>query len=190
MEPVNPAIIYDNATGSRAPPGGPPPGHPRRPAHRQSIRHLSPKEMEDAMASTGSEIRELFDRQSGAIRMKDVDGLMSLYSADIVYFDVVPPLRYVGSAALRGRFREWFDGYQSAIDMDVRELTIAASGDIAVTRWLSRARGTLKNGLEVGSWVRATSCWQRTHHGWLVTHEHISLPVDFATRSAATDLVP
>ena len=142
------------------------------------------------MTSTESEVRALFDSQFEGIRTKDIDRLMSVYSPDIVYFDVVPPLQYVGTAALRGRFLNWFDGYQGSIAFDVRDLTISASGDIAVAHWLSRAGGTLKNGREVGSWVRATSCCQRADHGWSVTHEHISLPVKLETGSAAIDLTP
>ena len=142
------------------------------------------------MGSTESDVRTLFDNQSEAIRTKDIDRLMSLYSPDIIYFDVVPPLRYAGTAALRGRFSQWFDGYSGSLDMEIRDLSILASGDIAIAHWLSRVSGTLKNGREVGSWVRATSCCQRSNHGWLVTHEHVSLPADVKTGSAAMDLVP
>jgi ketosteroid isomerase-like protein len=146
--------------------------------------------MEDPMASTESEVRALLDSQLAAMRVKDIDRLMSYYSLDVVYFDVVPPLQFVGHAALRDRFLRWFDGWQGSIGMEVRDLDIMASGDMAVSHWLSRASGTLKNGHEAGSWVRATSCCQRSDHGWLVTHEHISLPVDVQSGSAATDLVP
>ena len=142
------------------------------------------------MASTELEVRALLDSQSEAMRMKDIDRLMSLYSPDIVYFDVVPPLQYVGSAALRDRFSRWFDGYNGALRMEIRDLSISESGDLAVAYWLSRASGTLKNGREVGSWVRATNCCQRSNHGWLITHEHVSLPVDLKNGSAAMDLVP
>jgi ketosteroid isomerase-like protein len=147
--------------------------------------------MEDEMASTRSEVRALLDSQSEAIQIKDIDRLMSLYSSDIVYYDVVPPLQYAGSTALRGRFLQWFDGFKGSIGTEVRDLNILASGDIAVAYWFSRVSGTLKNGHEVvGSWVRATSCCQRLNQRWLITHEHISLPVDFESRSAAMDLVP
>jgi ketosteroid isomerase-like protein len=142
------------------------------------------------MPSTQSDVRTLIDNQSEAIRTKDVDRLMSLYSPDVVYFDVVPPLQYAGAAALRGRFLQWFDGYSGSLGMDIRDLNILASGDIAVAHWLSRVSGTLKNGREVGSWVRATSCCQWSHHEWLITHEHISLPADLTTGSTAMDLVP
>jgi uncharacterized protein (TIGR02246 family) len=146
--------------------------------------------MEDLVASTQSEIRALLDRQFEAIRTKDIDRLMSLYAPDVVYFDVVPPLHYVGAAALRRRFSEWFDGYEGAIGMESRDLQIVTSGDLAVAHWLSRSSGTLKNGRKVGVWVRATSCCQRADHVWLIAHEHISLPADLRSGSAAMDLVP
>ncbi len=142
------------------------------------------------MDSTQSEVKALLDAQSEAMRVKDIDRLMSVYSPDIVYFDVVPPLQYVGTAALRARFLQWFDGWKGPIDMEIRDLSIAASCDIAVAHWFSRASGTLRNGHEVGSWLRATNCCQRSNHVWLVTHEHVSWPVDSKSGSAAMDLVP
>lgn len=142
------------------------------------------------MASTQSEVRTLLESRSEAIRDKDIDRLMSFYTADIVYFDVVPGLRYTGSAALRPRFLDWFGGFEGPIGQEIGDSKILASGDIAVAIMLIRAGGTLKNGREVGYWVRATSCFQRSDHGWLVTHEHVSLPVDFESGRAATDLVP
>jgi ketosteroid isomerase-like protein len=146
--------------------------------------------MEDSMASTQSEVRALLDSRSEAIWMKDIDRLMSFYSPDVVYFDLVPGLQYTGSAALRGRFLEWFDAYNGPIGQEIRDLNTGASGDIAIAHMLIRASGTLKNGHEVGFWVRATSCCQRSNHRWLITHEHISLPVDLRSGRAAMDLVP
>jgi ketosteroid isomerase-like protein len=142
------------------------------------------------MASTPSEVRALLESWSEAIRTKDIDRLMSLYSPDIVYFDVVPPLQYTGSAAVRGNFLRWFDGFKSSIGQEIRDLNISVSGDIAVANMLHRTSGTLKDGREVGYWVRATVCCQRSDHRWLITHEHVSLPVDFKSGRVAMDLVP
>jgi ketosteroid isomerase-like protein len=137
-----------------------------------------------------SEIRTLVDSQSEAIRVKDLNRLMSHYSPDIIYFDAVPPLQYVGSAALRDRFRQWFDGYESGIRQDVRDLNIAVGEDIAFASMLVRTGGTLKNGHELETWARATSCYKRSDHTWLITHEHISVPIDPGTMRAALDLAP
>jgi uncharacterized protein (TIGR02246 family) len=146
--------------------------------------------LEEAMASPQSEVRALLESWSEAIRAKDLDRLMALYAPDIVYFDVVPPLHYSGSAAVRRNFLRWFDSWQSAIGQEIRDVQVAASGDLAVAHMLIHASGTLKNGRDVGYWVRATVCCQRTHHTWLITHEHVSLPVDPESRRAVMDLVP
>jgi ketosteroid isomerase-like protein len=139
---------------------------------------------------TQSEIRAFLDNRSQSIRMKDIDRLMSHYSPDIIYFDLVPPLQYVGSAALRDRFLEWFDSYHGEIRQEIRDLHIFISGDIAVTSMLIRSGGTLKNGRETELGVRATSSCQRSNHSWLIKHEHISLPVDLRSGKAVMNLAP
>jgi ketosteroid isomerase-like protein len=137
-----------------------------------------------------SEIRAVLDSRSEAVRVKDLERLMSHYSPDIVYFDVVPPLQYSGAAALRGRFSEWFDGYQSGIGQEIKDLSIWINGDVAVASMLVRSGGTLKSGHEVELWVRATSGFQRSNGTWLITHEHISVPADLRSGRAAMDLEP
>ncbi|GLQ57135.1 YybH family protein [Devosia nitrariae] len=136
------------------------------------------------------EVKALLDGRSEAIRMKDIDRLMSFYSPDVVYFDTVPPLQYVGTAVLRDRFLHWFDGWKGSIGQEIRDLKISASGDVAVAYMLVRASGALKNGLEVERWVRVTSCCQRSDDKWLTAHEHVSFPIDFASGRAVMDLVP
>jgi ketosteroid isomerase-like protein len=121
---------------------------------------------------------------------KDVDRLMSCYSPDVVYFDVVPPLRYRGAAELRRDYARWFDAWKSAIGAEFRDLNIAASGEIAVAHMLHRTSGILKDGREVGYWVRATICCQHSERRWLIGHEHVSLPIEMRSGRAAMDLLP
>jgi ketosteroid isomerase-like protein len=101
-------------------------------------------EMKDAMTQTQSEFNALFDSRSQAVGRKDIDRLMAFYAPGIVYFDLVPPLQYTGSAALRGRFLDWFDAFNGAIGQEIRELNILASGDVAAAHMLIRTSGTLK----------------------------------------------
>jgi ketosteroid isomerase-like protein len=142
------------------------------------------------MPSTESDVTALLDRQSEAMGRKDIDRVMALYSADVVYFDVVPPLRFDGSAELRSRFLQWFESYRSGIHLERRDLHMVVSGDLAVAYWLSRSSGTLTDGRHVGSWVRATSCCRQSEGVWRIVHEHISLPVDVDSGNAVRDLVP
>jgi uncharacterized protein (TIGR02246 family) len=129
-------------------------------------------------------LKALIDSRSHAIQAKDLDRLMSHYSPDIVYFDIVPPLQYVGTAALRERFSDWFAAYSSGIRQDIRDLNIRMSGDLAVTSMLIQSGGTTKSGHEVSLLVRATTSFQRSSGTWLITHEHISLPVDLRSGKA------
>jgi ketosteroid isomerase-like protein len=142
------------------------------------------------MASPDSELRALLDRQREAFRAKNIERVMALYAPDIVYFDLVPPLRYTGSTALRKRFSDWFELWASPINMEIRDLHLLASAEVAAASMLIRTSGTLKSGREVGYWVRASDSYQRSERGWLITHEHVSLPVDMANGSAVMNLLP
>ena len=128
------------------------------------------------MASNDSEVRALLDSRVDACRAKDIDRLMSLYSSDIVYYDVVPPLQFVGSADVRRNFMRWFDQYDGPIGLETHDLTIAADADVAFAHMLHLDSGTRKNGPEGAVWVRSTVCCRRSGGKWLVTHEHISMP--------------
>jgi ketosteroid isomerase-like protein len=142
------------------------------------------------MTRTQSDVGVLFDQRSEAIWEKDVERLVSLYSPDIVYFDLVPPLQYVGADALRERFLDWFESFEGPIGQEISELNVVESEETAIAHMLIRASGTLRNGQEVGYWVRTTDGCLRSNDEWLITHEHVSLPVDPMSRSAVMDLVP
>ncbi|MBO0747360.1 MAG: nuclear transport factor 2 family protein [Acidimicrobiaceae bacterium] len=128
------------------------------------------------MASNDSHIEALLDIRLEASQAKDVDRLMSLYSPDIVYFDVVQPLQFVGSDDVRRNFQRWFDEYEGGISLETHELSIATSADVAFAHMLHLDSGTRKNGPSGGIWVRSTVCCRRADRQWLVTHEHISMP--------------
>ncbi len=140
--------------------------------------------------STDAEVRALLDRWSAAIRAKDIDRTMSLYAPDIVYFDLVPPLQYVGADAVRRNFLRWFTSWKSPIGVEIRDLHILARGETAFAYLLHRTSGTLMDGREVDYWVRATVGCHLSGGTWLIGHEHISFPVNPQTWTAVMDLVP
>jgi ketosteroid isomerase-like protein len=142
------------------------------------------------MTSTESDIRTLLQERSQSIWDKDLDQLVTFYSHDIVYFDIVPPLNYVGSAALVERFRDWFARYDGPIGQEIGQCDVVVGDDVAVAFMLIRASGTLANGPDVNFWVRATTSFRRAEQTWLITHEHVSVPVDLTTARAVLDLEP
>ena len=100
-------------------------------------------------------------------------------------------IRQVGKEARNGRLgSRAIGGRESAIGVEIRELNILMSGDVAAAFMLHRTSGTLNDGREVDYWVRATVCSQRSKQGWLIKHEHISVPVDLKSGLVIRDAVP
>ncbi|MBY3155785.1 MULTISPECIES: YybH family protein [Rhizobium] len=142
------------------------------------------------MASAEFEFRALLDSRVEACRTKDIDRLMSLYSPEIVYFDVVPPLRFIGSEAVRSNFVRWFNEYEGPIGLETRDLNIAINADVAFAHMLHQDKGNTNLSGPQEFWLRSTVCCQRANSKWLITHEHISLPVDFRSGTVLMDLTP
>jgi ketosteroid isomerase-like protein len=137
------------------------------------------------MTSSNSEIQALLDNRVAACQAKDIDRLMSLYSPDIVYYDVVPPLRFTGPDEVRRNFLRWFDEYDGPIGLETQELDVAVCGDLAFARMLHLDSGTRKQGVPEGAvWLRSTVCCRRSNGKWLIAHEHISLPLGWAEAAA------
>ncbi|GIH15470.1 YybH family protein [Rugosimonospora africana] len=128
------------------------------------------------MNSSEFEVRALLSNRVDACVEKDIDRLMSLYSPDIVYYDVVTPLRFAGAAEVRRNFVRWFDEYDGPIGLETHELTVATSADVGFAHMLHLDSGTRNNGILGAVWVRSTVCCQRSNGRWLITHEHISMP--------------
>jgi ketosteroid isomerase-like protein len=116
--------------------------------------------------------------------------VLSLYAPDIVSFDLVPPLQYLGVDAYRKPWEETFASFEGPIGYEVRDLGITASEDVAFSHSLNRMSGTVKDGQKVDLWVRWTACFRRKNARWLIVHELVSIPVDLASGTALLDLEP
>ncbi|MFI6389720.1 YybH family protein [Nonomuraea sp. NPDC050547] len=129
------------------------------------------------MTSSESEFRTFLEGRVDAAQKKDIDRLMSHYADGIVYYDVVPPLQFAGTDDVRRNFVRWFDSYDGPIGLETHELNVAVSGDVAFAHMLHLDSGARKSGPEGEVWVRSTVCCRRSAGKWLITHEHISVPI-------------
>jgi len=141
-------------------------------------------------ANAAAEIRALIDDRAKAIRAKDVEGSTAGYAPDVLLFDVVSPLRYVGRDAVRKRLAEWFSSFEGPLGFEQRDLGIRAQHDVAFVHSLNRVTATTIDGTKLDMWWRATVCWRRTGGTWRITHEHASVPFDAASGHASLGLKP
>lgn len=146
---------------------------------------------ENKQVNDERQIRTLIDNWANAIRAKDVDGLMSHYTPDILVFDLAPPLQYAGIDAYRKNFEEWFSSFQGSIGCEIRDLSINAGDDVAFGHSLNRISGERTSGEETDVWVRATVCYRKIDGEWRIAHEHASVPFYMdGSYKAAVDLKP
>jgi ketosteroid isomerase-like protein len=125
-----------------------------------------------------------------ALRAKDLDLLAASYTADVVSFDVEPPLQHVGLAAKLKNWERVFTVFQD-LDYEVRDLEITSGEDVAFAYGFGRLSGTLKNGATTnGMWVRVTFCFRKNGGDWLIAHDQVSVPFDVASGKGVADLQP
>lgn len=141
-------------------------------------------------ATDEAEIRRRIDKLVEAIRAMDLEGVMSMFTPDVVSFDIEPPLQHVGAAAKRKNWANVFSAYQRPLGYEIRDLTIAVGDDVAVGHSLNRISGTLKNGKRNDVWVRWTACLRKIDGNWLIAHDQVSVPLDLESGRALLNLAP
>jgi len=136
------------------------------------------------------EIKRVIEAGVEAIGAKDIDGVMSMYAPELVSFDIVPPLQYVGAETYRKQWGEVFSSFQGPITYEMVDLSITVGDDVAFAHSFNRLSGTMTTGQRVGNWLRWTACFQKINGKWLIVHMQASVPVDLATGRAVLDLSP
>lgn len=158
-----------------------------------AVTYAFPSIQGDEMATEDKDkeqIQALMDARVRALREKEVSALMRDHAPDIVSFDVVDPLQYLGLEEARQRAEEWFSSLQAPIALEMRDLTIAAGDEVAFCHSLNHINGKLEAGGELSMWVRSTVCFRKVDGEWVVTHEHTSVPFDTETGKASLGLSP
>lgn len=137
-----------------------------------------------------AEIRRQIDKIVEGIRAKDLEGLQRFYAADVVSFDVEPPLQHVGVAA---KMKNWANAFTFFQDLtyEIRDLKLTVGDDVAFGHGFGRLSGTLRNGTATsGMWVRGTFCFQKIDGSWLIVHDQASVPFDISSGKGVIDLEP
>jgi uncharacterized protein (TIGR02246 family) len=135
-------------------------------------------------------IRQQVDEIVKGIQAKDLEGLRRLYAADVVSFDVEPPLQHVGVEAKLKNWAKVFTFFRD-VDYEVRDLTVTVGDDVAFGHAFGRLSGTLQDGTATsGMWVRSTLCFRKLDGNWLIVHDQASVPFDVASGKGVTGLEP
>ena len=123
-----------------------------------------------------AKIRALLEEWAAATRQNRLDDVLANHSANVVIYDVLPPMKYEGAEAYRRSWDDWQPETQGEGKFDLEDLAVTVGSDVAFAHCFIRCGGTLPNGRTFEDLVRATFCLQKLNHVWQVTHQHISKP--------------
>jgi uncharacterized protein (TIGR02246 family) len=146
--------------------------------------------VEENKKNAEAAIQGLLDDCIRSLHDKDIEGVMSIYAQEVVSFDIVPPLQYIGADAFRKVWEEVFSSFQGPIDYEIHDLNITVGDDVAFTHSLNRIRGTMNNGQKADLWLRWTACLRKINGKWLIVHHQSSVPVDLEHGKAVLSLKP
>jgi PhnB protein len=139
-----------------------------------------------------AEIRSILDDGAKALYAKDVNAMVAHYAEDIIVANLAPPLRNEGfEGGNRAVIEQWFDTWIGPINLELRDVHVEVSGNLAFAYGLSHMSGTKRNGDRPDLWTRVTHCFRREHDEWKIVHLHDSVPFYMdGSFHAATDLEP
>jgi ketosteroid isomerase-like protein len=120
-----------------------------------------------------------------ATNAKNVNEMMSYYDGtdQLVIFDAVPPLKYSGTQAWRKNLEGFVATYNPGI-LELTDLVIETDGKLGYAHSIQRFSGTDRNGKQMVMAFRVNDCLKKEHGKWKITHEHNSMPIDYASGKA------
>ncbi|MBI1770353.1 MAG: nuclear transport factor 2 family protein [Bacteroidetes bacterium] len=132
------------------------------------------------------QIREIYNRYSAAVASKDINTIISFYvpGERLVVFDAFLPRQYVGAAAYRKDYEDFFANFPGATKSDVSDLHITTAGTLGFAYGIDHWVVTGTNGPPLELVLRFTDAFEKVNGNWLITHEHVSVPVDPMTGKA------
>jgi uncharacterized protein (TIGR02246 family) len=140
-----------------------------------------------AKSDDKAQIQALEEQVAAAFAAKDVDKIMSAFAPgeDLFVFDVIPPRQYVGAAAYRKDFEDFFaTAAAGPTTNEISDLAITTDGKLAFAHYTSHMVTTDKSGRKTEMVLRTTDCLKKIKGKWLIVHEHNSVPVDLASGKA------
>ena len=121
-------------------------------------------------------IRQLVEDWAKAVRVKDFDGILAHHSAEMLMFDVPPPLESKGIDAYRETWDLFYSAQPDPIAFDIQRLDIVAGADVAFVAAMMRCAEKGENGERIKLDFRLTIGLRKINGRWIILHEHHSVP--------------
>lgn len=122
------------------------------------------------------QIRTILEAFARNTRQDNQDAILANHTADLLIYDVLPPMKYESAVAYRASWHEWQPETTGAGIFEFQDLAITAGSDVAFAHAFIRCGGTTPPGKAFEDIVRATFCLKKIDGSWKVAHQHVSKP--------------
>jgi uncharacterized protein (TIGR02246 family) len=142
-----------------------------------------PAPASDTTAQDQAAIKTLEDKFTAAFNAKDTTAIMALYVPDqsLIVFDSSVPLQYTGAAAYTKDWNDFWAMFPGTTNFTLSDLDITVGGNVAYSHSIQHVTATDKKGKKIEMTVRVTDGYKKINGQWLISHEHVSVPVNFMT---------
>ena len=123
-----------------------------------------------------AQVRAVLERWATTTHRGELDDVLANHAPDAVIYDVLPPMKYVGTKAYRESWGEWQPQTQGAGRFELQDLSVVAGNDVAFAHGFILCGGTLTSGQTFEDLVRVTFCLRKVASEWRVFHQHVSKP--------------
>ena len=120
----------------------------------------------------------VLEKWAEATRQDRKDDVLNNHAENVVIFDVLGPMKYQGRAEYRTSWGEWQPESMPEMVFALKDLRITAGSDVGFAYGFIHCAGTTPDGHDFEDLVRATFCLEQHDGRWLVTHQHISKPME------------
>jgi uncharacterized protein (TIGR02246 family) len=137
----------------------------------------------DTTAQDQAAIKALEDKFTAAFNARDTGAIMALYVPDqsLIVFDASEPLQYTGADAYTKDWNDFWAMFPGKATFTMSDLDITVGGNVAYSHSIQHASMKDKKSKKMEMTVRVTDGYKKINGQWLISHEHVSVPVNFVT---------
>ena len=125
-------------------------------------------------------IKVLLEAWADAVRRHDLKAILAHHEADVVMFDLPPPLQCKGIEAYKDTWGLLFRYHKPGAAFDIEELTVTAGHDVAFAFAIMRCGpdSSPNPADKDGFLFRLTVGLRKVGGDWRIAHEHHSIPAN------------
>ncbi len=142
------------------------------------------------MNTAHPELSALIDSWVAANRAKDIDAILDHYAEDVVAFDAIKQLQFIGHDAYKAHWKFCLEHCPGPLSFSVDQVQQWSSGDLGFGHFLCNCGGTDADGKSESGWLRVTQGYRRENGRWRIVHDHFSVPFEMETGQALFNLQP